>query len=63
MEYNLNNSLMNVTALNSVVGYDKAAKIAQTAYLDNISLKQAALKLGFLDEGDIDDILNPYKMI
>lgn len=63
MEYNLNNSLMNVTALNSVIGYDKAAKIAQTAHLDNISLKQAALKLGFLDESDIDDILNPYKMI
>ncbi len=63
MEYNLNRSLMNVTAFNSIIGYDKSAKIAQTAYLDNISLKQAALKLGFLNESDIDDILNPYKMI
>lgn len=63
MLYNLERSLMNVTAFNLVVGYDKSAKIAQKAFKENISLKKAALDLGFLTEKEIDDILNPYKMI
>ena len=39
---------MLVTALNQHIGYDKAAKIAKTAHQDNISLQEAAIKLGFL---------------
>lgn len=63
MENNLNRNLMSVTALNSVIGYDKSSKIAQKAYREDISLKQAALELGFLNEDQIDKILNPYDMI
>ena len=63
MENNLNRNLMSVTALNSVIGYDKSSKIAQKAYREDISIKQAALELGFLNEDQIDKILNPYDMI
>lgn len=63
MKNNLNRNLMSVTALNSVIGYDKSSKIAQKAYHENISIKQASLELGFLNEGQIDKILNPYDMI
>lgn len=63
MKNNLNRNLMSVTALNSVIGYDKSSKIAQKAYHENISIKQAALELGFLSEDQIDKILNPYDMI
>lgn len=63
MENNLNRNLMSVTALNSVIGYDKSSKIAQKAYHEDISIKQAALELGFLSEDQIDKILNPYDMI
>lgn len=63
MENNLNRNLMSVTALNSVIGYDKSSKIAQKAYREDISIKQAALELGFLSEDQIDKILNPYDMI
>ena len=44
----LDNSLMLVTALNTHIGYDKAAKIAKKAYNDNTTLKEAAIELGFL---------------
>ena len=54
---------MLVTALNSSLGYNKASEIAKLAYLKNISLKQAALKLGYLNEQDFDAIVNPKKMI
>ena len=54
---------MSVTALNSVIGYDKSSKIAQKAYHEDISIKQAALELGFLNEDQIDKTLNPYDMI
>lgn len=63
MENNLNRNLMSVTALNSVIGYDKSSKIAQKAYNEDISIKKAALELGFLSEDQIDKILNPYDMI
>lgn len=63
MENNLSRNLMSVTALNSVIGYDKSSKIAQKAYNEDISIKQAALELGFLSEDQIDKILNPYDMI
>ncbi|MEL6697406.1 MAG: class II fumarate hydratase [Bacteroidota bacterium] len=59
----LNNSLMLVTALNTHIGYDKAAKIAKTAYEEGTTLKEAALKLEFLTEEEFDQIVVPEKMI
>ncbi|MEL6134621.1 MAG: class II fumarate hydratase, partial [Bacteroidota bacterium] len=59
----LNNSLMLVTALNTHIGYDKAAKIAKTAYEEGTTLKEAALKLEFLTEDEFDKIVVPEKMI
>jgi fumarate hydratase class II len=56
------NSLMLVTALNPVVGYDKAAKIAHTAHVDGSSLRQAAVKLGFLSGEDFDRYVKPEEM-
>lgn len=63
VKHYLNNSLMLVTALNQHIGYDKAAKIAKTAHLENSSLKQAAVKLGFLTEAEFDQYVNPAEMV
>lgn len=63
IERNLENSLMNVTAFNSKIGYENSVKIARLAFKEDISLKGAALKLGFLSEKEIDEILNPKNMI
>ena len=63
IDYNLNNSLMLVTALNSHIGYDNAAKIAKEAYSKNITLKSAAVNLGFLTESEFDQLVNPNNMI
>ena len=60
---NLNNSLMLVTALNPVIGYDRAAKVAQKAYKENITLKSAAIQLKVLSEKEFDRVVNPKKMI
>ena len=60
---NLNNSLMLVTALNSHIGYDSAAKIAKEAYDKNITLKEAAVDLGFLTESEFDNLVKPHDMI
>jgi len=57
------NSLMLVTALNPVIGYDKAAQIAKKAYKDNSSLKEACLALGFLTAEEFDKALDPKKMV
>lgn len=59
----LNNSLMLVTALNTKIGYDKAADIAKLAYKEGTSLKQAALKLGYLTEEEFDQWVKPEKML
>ena len=56
-------SLMLVTALNPVIGYDKSAKIAYKAYQDNSSLKEACLALGYLSAEDFDQHLRPASMI
>lgn len=56
-------SLMLVTALNSKIGYDNAAKIAHEAYRKDISLKQACLSLGLLTESEFDEIIQPEKMV
>ncbi len=56
-------SLMLVTALAPVIGYDKASKIAHHAMEHDLTLKQAALKLGFIAEADFDRIVDPAKMV
>ena len=56
-------SLMLVTALNSHIGYYKAAEIAQTAHAEGTTLKEAALKLGYLSEEEFDQMVVPGKMV
>lgn len=63
VDYYVSNSLMLVTALNQHVGYDKAAKIAKTAFHDNSSLKDAALKLGFLTAEQFAAFVRPEEML
>ena len=63
IEKNLNNSLMLVTALNPYIGYDRAAKAAQKAHKENLTLKEAVVSLGFLTASDFDKIVRPEKMI
>jgi fumarate hydratase class II len=63
INYYLQNSLMLVTALNPVIGYDKAAKIAQKAHIEGITLKEAAIQLGFLAADEFDRIVDPQKMV
>ena len=60
---NLENSLMLVTALVPEIGYEKAAEIAQLAFKESLKLKQAALKLGYLDEKKLDQLINFDEMI
>lgn len=59
----LNNSLMLVTALNTKIGYDKAAEIAKKAYKENTTLKAAALSLNYLTEKEFDAWVRPEDMI
>lgn len=56
-------SLMLVTALSPVIGYDKASKIAHYALDKDLSLKQAALDLGFVTEEEFDRVVDPAKMV
>ena len=63
MAHNLHNSLMLVTALNPYIGYDNAAKTAKLAYKENISLKEACVKLGFLTAERFDEVFHPEQMI
>ena len=56
-------SLMLVTALNPHIGYDRAAKVAKTALAENLSLKDAAVKLGFLSAAEFDKLVRPERMI
>ena len=63
IDFHLNNSLMLVTALNNFIGYDKSAKIAKKAFKENISLKEAAVKLDIISEKDFDKIVQPKKMV
>jgi fumarate hydratase, class II len=58
----VNNSLMLVTALAPKVGYDKCAQIAHTAHVDRSSLREAALKLGYLTGEEFDQLAQPEKM-
>jgi fumarate hydratase class II len=60
---NLYNSLMLVTALNSHIGYDKAAEVAKKAYEDNLSLREAIIDLGYMSGEEFDQLVQPEKMI
>src|SRR5262249_24135693 len=55
-------SLMLVTALSPVIGYDKASKIAHYANDNDLTLKNAALKLGYVTEAEFDQVVDPKKM-
>jgi len=56
-------SLMLVTALSPVIGYDKASKIAHYAMDNDLTLKASALKLGFVTEAEFDRVVDPKKMV
>ena len=60
---NLDKSLMLVTALNPVIGYEKSAEIAKKALKENISLKESAKKLKYLSEQEFDEIVKPELMV
>lgn len=59
----LDNSLMLVTALNTKIGYYKSAEIAQTAHENGTSLKEEAVRLGYVSEADFDEWVNPSDMV
>jgi fumarate hydratase class II len=63
IEENLRNSLMLVTALNTHIGYENAARIAKKAHADNSTLKEAALELGLITEQQFDEWTIPAEMI
>jgi fumarate hydratase class II len=62
IDWYVNNSLMLVTALAPKIGYDKAAKVAHTAHVEHSSLREAALKLGYLSEQEFDQLVRPETM-
>ncbi len=62
MKYNLDNSLMLVTALNPYIGYENAAKTVKLAFNEDISLKEACVKLGFLSAERFDEVFHPEDM-
>lgn len=63
IEHNLQNSLMLVTALNPVIGYENAAKVAKTAYKEGKTLKQVAVELGLVTEQQFDEVVRPEQMV
>ena len=63
IKFNLDNSLMLVTALNTKIGYDKAAEIAKKAHKEGTTLKQAALALNYLTSDEFDAWVRPEEMI
>ena len=63
MHENLHNSLMLVTALNPYIGYENAAKTAKLAYKENISLREACVRLGFLTPERFDEVFHPEQMV
>lgn len=63
LKHYVDNSLMLVTALNPVIGYDKAAQIAKKAYHDNTSLKEACVALGYLSAADFDKHVRAETMV
>lgn len=63
IQHHLDHLLMLATALNPIIGYDKASKIVLTAHQEGITLRQAALKLGYLTGEDFDRAIDPKKMV
>ncbi|RWR14610.1 class II fumarate hydratase [Siminovitchia fortis] len=63
IEENVNRSLMLVTALNPHIGYEKAAEIAKLAFKEGTTLKEAAIKTGYLTEEQYDEWIDPKKMV
>ena len=63
MRENLYNSLMLVTCISPYIGYDRAAQVAKKAYKENLSLKEACLALGFMDEEKFDEVFKPEETI
>ena len=63
MKENVERSLMLVTALSPRIGYEKAAKTAQKAHREGISLKEACVSLGFLTEKEFDECYHPERMV
>ncbi len=63
MNENLHRSLMLVTSLNPYIGYDNAAKVAKKAHKENLSLKEACLKLGFMSEEEFDKVFHPEELV
>lgn len=63
IQKHLENSLMLVTALNPHIGYDKAAKIAKTAHQNGTTLKEEAVKLGYMTAEKFDQVVRPEEMI
>jgi len=59
----LDRSLMLVTALSPVIGYDKASQIAHHAMDNDLTLKAAALQLNFVTEEEFDRVVNPARMV
>ena len=59
----LNNSLMLVTALNPIIGYDKSAQVAKKAHKERTTLREAALSLGFLSADEFDAAIDPSSMV
>ena len=62
LKKNLDNSLMLVTALNTKIGYEKAAKIAKTAHKNGTTLKEESINLGFLTSEEFDEWVRPDEM-
>jgi fumarate hydratase class II len=62
VQHDVQNSLMLVTALSPIIGYDKSAKIAHVAHVDHSTLKEAAVKLGYLSEEDFDKYVKAEAM-
>ena len=63
IQQHVNNSLMLVTALNTKIGYEKAAKIAKTAHENGTTLKTEAVNLGYLAPEEFDEWVRPEDMI
>ena len=59
----LNQSLMLVTALNPHIGYDNAARVAKKAHLEGITLRSAAVQMGFVTEAEFDKWVQPRAML
>ena len=63
MKTYLYNSLMTVTGLTPIIGYENAAKVVHLAHTEDVTLKEACLKLGYLDEKTFDESFHPERMV